>query len=187
MADGLDAFLYFNTQASGRRTDGLTLAGESLDADLQARYTPNPIALRSFKLGFDIDENFADSSKASAANQVPKPRFGELVVEKVFDTSSTDLFKSLCAAAVHNEVQILQRRSGGLATKVGAIFMKMTFGDVVITNIEWKAGDDLVPIETVQLNFTSFKMEYTPQRHSGRHDAADTVRASYSVTRDQDG
>ncbi len=184
MADNLDAFLYFNTQASGRRTSGLTMAGESVDAPMKQAYTPNPIAIDSYKLNFDIDDNWADPDKTPGGNQVPNPRFGELVIEKEFDAVSTELFLSLCGAAVHNEVKLLQRRAGGTVNQSGDLFLVMTFKDVVVSKVEWNANAAGQPAETVYLNFAKFEIKYTPQKSSGGHDVSRAVTGSYSIVRD---
>jgi type VI protein secretion system component Hcp len=163
------------------------MAGESVDAPMKQAYTPNPIAIDSFKLNFDIDDNWAEPDKVSGGNQVPNPRFGELIVEKEFDAVSTELFLSLCGAAVHNEVKLLQRRAGGIVTQAGDLFLTMTFKDVVVSKVEWNANGPGQPAETIYLNFASFEIKYTPQKASGGHDASKAITASYSISRDSEG
>jgi type VI protein secretion system component Hcp len=177
----LDAYLFFNAQAKGRRVSDLRMAGETKDKQINSLFTPAPIELLSYKLDFSIDPRWIKKEQQQKNNMVPVPRFGELEITKQVDTASPGMFLSLCNAGLHNEVKLVQRRSGGSLTTAGEIFIAMAFKHVVVVHVDWGVGENGVPIETARMKFDTIEIEYLPQESSGGHSASKKKKASWTL------
>ncbi len=177
----LDAFLYFNAQAKGRRISDLRMAGETTDKQINTLFTPAPIELLTYKLDFSIDPRWIKKEQQQKNNLVPVPRFGELEITKHVDLASPGMFLSLCNAGMHNEVKLVQRRSGGSLTTAGEIFLAMAFKHVVVTHLDWGVGEGATPVETVRMKFDTIEIEYLPQESSGGHSTSKKKKAAWTL------
>jgi type VI protein secretion system component Hcp len=177
----LDAFLFFNAQAKGRRVSDLRMTGETADKQINSLFSSTPIELLSYKLDFSIDPRWIKKEQQQKNNLVPVPRFGELEITKQMDTASPGLFLSLCNAGLHNEVKLVQRRSGGSLKTPGEIFIAMAFKHVVVTHVDWGVGETATPVETVKMKFDTIEIEYLPQESSGGHSTSKKKKAAWTL------
>ncbi|HZS84163.1 MAG TPA: type VI secretion system tube protein Hcp [Stellaceae bacterium] len=199
-SEALDAFLYFKKNKAG---DTVAIEGETTDLalvpsskgsagsgkddgasagiDRKEAIAGSPIELQSYQLGLSIEALWpyqlkkakAAAGKSGNANWLPKPKLNNFTFSKAVDSGTPGLFQALCTNATYDEVCLIQRRAGGTIAAAGHVFLKITFGQVVVTNMDWTTGGaEAPPLETVQLSYRSMKIEYWPQKHTGGRENA---------------
>jgi type VI secretion system secreted protein Hcp len=114
-------------------------------------------------------------SQAGTMNQgggggAGKATYHDLTFSHNFDVASPNLIKA-CASGEHiKEAQLTVRKAG----KVAEEYLIIKMQEVFITSVSQSdsGGDSNKPMETVQLQFASFKMDYKPQKPDGSLGAA---------------
>jgi len=79
-----------------------------------------------------------------------------------------------CAAGDHIKSAILTcRKAGGMQQE----YLKITFSEVLVSSyqIGGSGGSDMLPVDSISLNFTKLEYEYKPQKPDGTLDAATKV------------
>jgi type VI secretion system secreted protein Hcp len=114
----------------------------------------NEIDILSFSLG------------VTRPNERQRPRIKDFQIVKYIDAASPLLFDAACEGRVIEQALFSLRQAGG---KVDVEFYKITFENVVVTNIQpgGSTGGDTRPLEQVSLDFDSARIEYRPQNPDG--------------------
>ena len=200
MADHtIDAFLYFGTTASkkaqshGGRLPSQGVKGETTDKNATTSDDRDgyfwPIELHSYKFGFELDADWAETDTATRDKKhLPhRAKLAPLVVRKQFDTASPKLLEAVNQVSVFDTVKLVHRRAGGsLAGGKDKSFRPQTFftailSTVVVQSLDWETRDDGALIETVQLDFCGIDVEYVPQSAHGGDDTQKAVYGRASV------
>jgi len=93
-----------------------------------------------------------------------KPQISDIAITKRFDKASLVLAQVAATGRHIKTVTLVVRRSQ-------AEYIKMTLDDVVVSSIKM-SGEASRNTETVSLNFSRIKMDYSPQKPDGSLDAA---------------
>jgi type VI protein secretion system component Hcp len=82
----------------------------------------------------------------------------EISITRLYDRASPILFDKCCNSESLKSATLVKRRVVGANVQGLRGYLRMTFGDVLLTHIEWENGD--VPKETLKFVFRSLKVEY---------------------------
>ncbi|HEX5869547.1 MAG TPA: type VI secretion system tube protein Hcp [Longimicrobium sp.] len=96
-----------------------------------------------------------------------KPRMQDFHVTKYIDKSTPLLNQKCCEATNLGEVQLTVARNDA-----GAVipFIVYTLSDVVISSVSVGGGGGDKPVESISLNFSGIKWDYTAQKEAGGKD-----------------
>jgi type VI secretion system secreted protein Hcp len=106
---------------------------------------------------------------------VPSPgkvNVQDISFTKYVDKSSPNLMQYCCNGKHFAEALLTVRKAGETPLE----YLKLTLKDLMITAVSTggSGGEDRLT-ENVTLNFSQFKVEYTPQKKDGTGDAAVTI------------
>jgi len=135
------------------KIDGIE--GESLDHKHK-----NEIQLLSFSFG----ATQAGTAGIGGGSGSGKVQLHDFQITKHFDKSSVKLFEA-CATGKHTAKAVLVcRKAGGDQQE----YLKYTFSEVLVSSISQSgSGSDVLPTESVSLNFSKIEIEYKPQDEKG--------------------
>lgn len=179
MPDGnLDAFMYFKknkgrdtNNIEGEMTDSLFKSGANApELDKSSDIAGSPFAVLSYKISATNDAVWPDvtnTRQGKNKNWLPKVRFDRVTIYKQVDGGSPSLFNALVSNSTYDNVVLIQRRAGGVSGQSGHIFLKITFGDAVLTKFELDSAGNPPPSETFELAYRRFTLEYWPQQATG--------------------
>lgn len=93
-----------------------------------------------------------------------KANVQDLSFVKYVDAATHALIKACCDGTHHKEAKLTVRKAGKTALE----YIKLTLKDLIVTSVATggSGGEDRLT-ETVSLNFSQFKLEYTPQKPDG--------------------
>jgi type VI secretion system secreted protein Hcp len=105
-----------------------------------------------------------------------KPRMQDFHVTKYIDKSTPLINQKCCEATNLGEVQLTVGRNDA-----GAVipFIVYTLSDVVISSVSVGGGGGDKPVESLSLNFSGIKWDYTAQKEAGGKDGV--VAGSWDV------
>lgn len=101
----------------------------------------------------------------------------DLTITKYVDQATPNLWKLCCNGKHEGEAVLTIRKAGGDSP---VDYLKITLEEVMVANMATSGspGEENI-IETVQLNFGKFKLEYTPQDEKGA--AGATVETGWDI------
>ncbi len=134
------------------RVDGIK--GESTDANHK-----DEIEVLSWSWG--VTQTSGSSAGGGASSG--KPNISELVVGKLVDKASPDLFRSCLTGKHIKDVELAQRRAGAGKTN----FLTITLKDVVDVK-DSSGGEEARPTESISIAFAKVIYEYIPQKPNGQ-------------------
>ncbi len=103
----------------------------------------------------------------------------DLSITKFMDKSTPNLMSYCCNGKHIPKILLTVRKAGG---DKPLEYMKITMEDCLVSNVSTGGnGSDDRLTESLSLNFTKFKVEYTPQKADGSGDAA--VEMGYNIAR----
>jgi type VI secretion system secreted protein Hcp len=106
-------------------------------------------------------------SSAGGGAGAGKPDISELVVGKLVDKASPNLFRSCLLGKHIKDVELAQRRAG--AGK--ANFLTITLKDAIISGVnDSSAGEAARPTESISIAFAKVTYKYIPQKPNGQPD-----------------
>jgi type VI secretion system Hcp family effector len=197
MADHtIDAYLYFGTTASskaqshGGRLPRKGVEGETSDKGATAKSELDgyawPVELHSYKFGFELDKDWAetDSATRDKKNLPHRAKLAPLVITKQFDMASPKLLEAINQVSVFDTVKLVHRRAGLFDKEKSSssqTFLTAILSTVVVQSLDWETRDNGVLMETVQLDFCGIDVEYVPQSSKGGDDTENAVYGKASV------
>jgi type VI secretion system secreted protein Hcp len=135
------------------KVDGIK--GESTDVNHK-----DEIEVLSWSWG--VTETLASSGSGAASG---KPNISELVVGKLVDKASPDLFRSCLTGKHIKDVELAERRAGAGKNN----FLTITLKDAIITGVHDSSGVDATrPTESISIAFAKVIYEYIPQKPNGQ-------------------
>jgi type VI secretion system secreted protein Hcp len=143
-----DIFLSFNSP---------DVKGESLDKN-----HPDTIECLSFNWS-ELNTGTAGIGGGAGSGTVVKH---DLSISKYVDKASNVLFQACAAGTHYGGATLWVRKAGGEQMD----YLKMELGGVVFISrydISGMGGDNVVPQETIQINFTTLMMTYNEQAATG--------------------
>ena len=151
-----DAYCYF----PGNKK----LTGETQD---KAMSKEGAFEILSFEIGAENNINIGSITAGGGAG---KATFKELNVTKKTDSSSCELFTSLCKGSHIDDMIIILRRSGQQTdSSSGGTFLKFEFKLVMVQDISWSGSDGYdICEETLVLQYGAMKVTYTKQDKTGK-------------------
>ncbi|HEX5280059.1 MAG TPA: type VI secretion system tube protein Hcp [Micropepsaceae bacterium] len=94
-----------------------------------------------------------------------KVAVGDMHIIKRIDKASPTLFKSVCTGDHIGNGTLTVRKAGG---QNAIEYLKIELSDIFVSSLETSTHEDHpLILEEVSLNFTKFKISYTPQTKSG--------------------
>lgn len=159
-----DAFCYFpKSDVKGETQDDFYSGKDAFE-------------ILEFGIGARNNINIGSISGGGGAG---KAEFNQLTMKKKTDLGSCKLFSNLCEGKHFPEMVIELRRSGGEATKSGAVFLKFEFLFVMIEEIGWSGadGDDICE-EELTIEYGAMKVTYNLQDKEGKMKKGDDAKWS---------
>lgn len=105
-----------------------------------------------------------------------KANFQDVTITKYLDAASPALLTHV-ACGIHIPKVLLTVRKAG---KDAQEYLKMTMSNAMISSFQTGgSGQDERPTETIGLNFSEYKLEYSPQKDDGTLGAA--LSAGYNI------
>ena len=93
-----------------------------------------------------------------------KPSISELVVGKLVDKASPDLFRSCLTGKHIKNVELSERRAGAGKND----FLTITLKDAIISGVHDSSGGEAArPTESISIAFAKVIYEYVPQKPNG--------------------
>jgi type VI secretion system secreted protein Hcp len=134
---------------------------DGIDGESQKDKHTNEIELLSFSWGEANSGTFAYGGGGGAG----KVNMQDFSFMKVMDKASPGLFLA-CANGEHIKTAKLTARKAG---KNQQDFLKITFSDLLISSYQTSGsgGGDVVPTESVAINFAKIEFEYAEQKADG--------------------
>ena len=140
-----------------------SIKGESKDGEHE-----NEIDVLAWSFGAN-QTGTAHSGGGAGAGKV---NVKDLSFTHYVDKASTDLLLFCCSGKHVAESTLTVRKAG----ESPLTYLKLTMSDCLISSVQsGGSGDGDRLMENVTLNFSKFKMEYTPQKADGTGDAAMTM------------
>jgi type VI secretion system secreted protein Hcp len=114
----------------------------------------------------------SDTPHLDAGSAPGKVNVQDISFTKYVDKSSPNLMQYCCNGKHFAEALLTVRKAGETPLE----YLKLTLKDLMITAVSTggSGGEDRLT-ENVTLNFSQFKVEYTPQKKDGTGDAAVTI------------
>jgi type VI secretion system secreted protein Hcp len=102
-----------------------------------------------------------------------KVNIQDLSVTKYVDKSSATLFLHMCNGKHIKKGKLTVRKAGEKPLE----YIKLEMDDIIVTSLSTggSGGEDRLT-ENLTINFTKFKLEYTPQKPDGSGDSAVEVK-----------
>jgi type VI secretion system secreted protein Hcp len=98
---------------------------------------------------------------------------GGITITKYLDKATPKFFNALCAGT-HIASAILSATKAGGGGGTGAVFLKITLGELFVTSLHTSASSE-IPTETVTFSYNTIKIEYSTQDNQGVLTAAGDV------------
>jgi type VI secretion system secreted protein Hcp len=138
------------------KVDGIK--GESTDVNHK-----DEIEVLSWSWG--VRQTLGSSAGSGASSGKPDTR--ELVVGKLVDKASPDLFRSCLTGKHIKDVELAQRRAGAGNTN----FLTITLKDAIISSVDDFSGLEAArPTESILIAFAKVIYAYIPQKPNGQPD-----------------
>ncbi len=110
---------------------------------------------------------------AGGAGGSGRPNIRELVVGRLVDKASPNLFRSCLTGKHIKDVELAERRAGAGKTN----FLTITLKDVVIYDAkDSSGGEEARPTESISIAFAKVIYEYIPQKPNGQPDTPVVLR-----------
>src|SRR5262245_53284652 len=123
----------------------------------------NEIEVLSFSSGVTMPLG-SRSFSGSAPNE--RASLSDMNITKVVDSSSTALFKAVCAGQHIAEAVLSVNRADGKGGKVE--YLKYTMSDVVLSSYQASGSDGSgLPVESFSLNYAKIQVAFTPTDATG--------------------
>jgi type VI secretion system secreted protein Hcp len=137
-----------------------TIPGESTDAKHK-----NEIDLESWSWG----ETNAGSHAGGGGGGAGKVSMQDFSFSMRTNKASPKLFLA-CANGQHIKEALLTCRKAG---KEQQEYLKIKFSDLLISNYQTggSAGDNVLPVDSIQFNFSKIEISYAPQKAEGGLDS----------------
>jgi type VI secretion system secreted protein Hcp len=149
------------------KIDGIE--GESLDDKHKSE-----IQLLSFSFG----ATQSGSAGVGTGSGAGKVHLQDLQFSKYLDKASPKLFDACCVGKHTPKVTLVCRKAGGTQQE----YLKYTLSEVLVSSVSHSgSGSELLPLETVSLNFSKIEMEYKPQDEKGQ--LGGVVKAGWDVAK----
>ena len=109
-----------------------------------------------------------------------KVSINDLSFTKYIDASTNALVLACCKGTHYPEAKLTVRKAGDSPLE----YVKLTMKEVIVTSVATggSGGEDRLT-ENVTLNFSEFKLEYTPQTDKGGGDAA--KEAAWNIAKNE--
>ena len=130
------------------------------------------IEVGSFQFG--VGRGISTPVGGAADRESSAPSISEVIVTKVMDAASTELFKQSTAGADGKKVEICFISTGD----PGTTYAQYTLEDTLISGYSVSSGGDR-PSESISLNFTKVMFEMTS--HDDKNKADSPIRVSYDL------
>ena len=135
---------------------------DDIEGESQAVGHEGEIEVLSFSWGV------SNSGSLTAGGGAGVPKFQDLVITKRTDKSSPLLMLSTATGKTHPRVILTLTRDG---EPRGGGYYTITLEEVFVTSFQTSgSGSDSRPTESLSLNYTRIKFEYTPQKADGSAD-----------------
>jgi type VI secretion system secreted protein Hcp len=147
---------------------------DGIDGESQDKTHKNEIQILSFSFGATNSGTMAVGGGGGAG----KVHFDDFSITKSVDTASPKLMLA-CANGQHIKNAVLTCRKAG---KEQQEYLKYTFTDLLVSKF-WLGGTEVVPTESVSLNFTKVEQEYKMQKADGTLGGA--IKTGYDIKAQQ--
>lgn len=145
---------------------------DGIEGESQDSKHKNEIQVESFAWG----EQNAGTAAMGGGMGAGKVNFHDFNFAMRLNKASPILF-SKCATGEHIKSAILTCRKAG---KEQQEYLKVTFSDLLVSNYQTGgSGSDVVPMDSIALNFTKVEIEYKEQKKDGTLGGA--IRKSYDI------
>ncbi|HEU5451993.1 MAG TPA: type VI secretion system tube protein Hcp [Terriglobales bacterium] len=146
---------------------------EGIEGESQDAKHKNEIQVESFAWG----EQNAGTAAHGGGMGAGKVNFNDFNFAMRLNKASPVLFQK-CATGEHIKSAILTCRKAG---KEQQEYLKVTFSDLLVSNYQTggSAGNDVVPMDSISLNFTKVEIEYKEQKKDGTLGGA--IKKSYDI------
>jgi type VI secretion system secreted protein Hcp len=146
---------------------------DGIDGESQDASHANEIDVLSFSFG--VTQTISDPS--GGGGETGKATFADISFAKRLDKASPKLYEH-CASGKHIPTATLTVRRDG---EQGFEYYKVTLTDVLISSVSTGgSAGDVVPTETLSLNYGRIEWEYVPQKEDGSADAS--VKSGWDVS-----
>jgi type VI secretion system secreted protein Hcp len=115
----------------------------------------------SYGVGIPITSGVSNSERTSG-----RPHFQDFTLTRYSDSATPQLMQATAGGSVlKGETKITIARND----EKGAVLplMIFTLTDVVVANVSLSGGSGDLPVETISLNYTKIKLEYSVQKTDG--------------------
>src|SRR5262245_21996808 len=134
---------------------------EGIEGESTDKTHKNSIQVESFSFG----ESQAGSASHGSGGGVGKVSMQDFCFVKKVDKASPSLFLA-CATGQHIKAASLYcRKAGGKQEE----FLKVTLSDLIISSYQTggSGGSDVIPMDSIALNYSKLEIEYKPQKPDG--------------------
>lgn len=108
-----------------------------------------------------------DSPTGSDGKSIYPPSFDEVQVNRQMDKASPVLFQNCFKTKSFDSAVIVKRKSSSDTTTTGYFaFFRIDFNDVLITDISWSIGEDVI-MEKLKFVCREVAVQYIPQNNDG--------------------
>jgi type VI protein secretion system component Hcp len=149
-----DNFMWFD--------GGPVVQGETTDEDFGKDYV-GAFEITNFNFNVTAEDSSSDGGGGGGAEggtgggSSGKAKFGTFTVDKVVDTSSTQLYKAICLSTIFPSIMLAIRKSGG----GNLVYLEYIFRYNQITGITWTGGSGSErPKETITFVFKAMGVQY---------------------------
>jgi type VI secretion system secreted protein Hcp len=104
-----------------------------------------------------------------------KAHFQDFSFSKRIDKATPNLFVAAATGRHISEALLTVRKAGGEQQE----YFKVTLTDVLISSYSTSGNEGAIPLESIALNFSEAKIEYSPQSKSGSLEGA--ITGGYNV------
>src|SRR5579872_3562562 len=138
------------------KIDGIP--GESLDSKHK-----DEIELQSWSWGAQNSGTFASTSGGGAG----KVHMQDFTFAQVIQKSTPKLLKA-CATGAHIPSAVLTCRKAGGGDTPGQEYLKIKFCDILVSHYQTGGHPgEVVPTDSISLNFAKIEFSYAPQKQDG--------------------
>jgi type VI secretion system secreted protein Hcp len=128
--------------------------GESNDAKHKSE-----IEIENYSFGVSQQGTMAYGGGGGAG----KAQFQDFHFTKRVDKATPNLFVAAATGRHFGSAVLTVRKAGGQQEE----YLKVTLRDVIISNYSTSGNEGAVPLESIALNFTEARYEYSPQSPTG--------------------
>jgi type VI secretion system secreted protein Hcp len=145
---------------------------DGIDGESQDSKHKNEIQIESFSWG----EQNAGTASVGGGMGAGKVNFNDFNFAMRLNKASPVLFAK-CASGEHIKSAVLTCRKAG---KEQQEYLKVTFSDLLVSNYQTGgSAGDIVPMDSISINFTKVEVEYKEQKPDGT--LAGSIKKSYDI------